>query len=93
MKLSKSARVIAEAFVPFLQVHPYANGNGHIARFITVALMQRAGFQSNDWTIHPRPAPDDMYREYLEDGDRGDYESLARRLARSCAASALAAAG
>ncbi|MFC5351466.1 MULTISPECIES: Fic family protein [Azospirillum] len=55
-KLYRSVRTVAALFVYFLEVHPYANGNGHMARFILIALLRRYGLFLSRWPIHPRPA-------------------------------------
>lgn len=39
----------------FLQVHPYANGNGHAARFVTWAILGRYNLWPGKWSIEPRP--------------------------------------
>lgn len=41
-----------------LRIHPYVNGNGHMARFAVWALLGRYGFwpNPNRWPIEPRPA-------------------------------------
>jgi fido (protein-threonine AMPylation protein) len=49
----------------FLQVHPFANGNGHIARFMIWALMGRHGLWPVRWTLEPRP-PDPPYIPLLQ---------------------------
>jgi fido (protein-threonine AMPylation protein) len=39
----------------FLRIHPYANGNGHIARFLIWAILGRYNFWPTKWPIEPRP--------------------------------------
>jgi hypothetical protein len=39
----------------FLTIHPYANGNGHIGRFIIWAVLGRYGHWLKRFPIHPRP--------------------------------------
>jgi Fic family protein len=46
--------IACQVFDLFLQVHPYANGNGHVARFIMWALLGRYGFWPVRWPIEPR---------------------------------------
>jgi len=43
-------------FELFLRIHPYANGNGHAARFCVVALLGRYNLWPKSWPIDPRPA-------------------------------------
>lgn len=40
----------------FLRIHPYANGNGHAARIIVIAMLGRYGYWPSNWTIEPRPS-------------------------------------
>jgi fido (protein-threonine AMPylation protein) len=54
-KLVSIVAVAAEIFSVFLLIHPYADGNGHAARFIVWTLLQRYGFRPVRWTIDPRP--------------------------------------
>ena len=49
-------RVACEAFVRFLTIHPYADGNGHVARSLLWILLRHFGFIPDKWTIDPRPA-------------------------------------
>ncbi|HUW40609.1 MAG TPA: Fic family protein [Rectinemataceae bacterium] len=52
----------ADAFFRFTTIHPYANGNGHIGRFIVWAFLLRFRFRPINWTIDPRPyTPSDIY--------------------------------
>jgi fido (protein-threonine AMPylation protein) len=62
-------------FDVFLQVHPYANGNGHAARFIMWAILGRYGFWPVRWTVEPRP-PDPPYTTLLLRHRAGDRKPL-----------------
>lgn len=42
-------------FQRFLTVHPYANGNGHAARFGVWAILLRFGYWPKRFPIEPRP--------------------------------------
>lgn len=53
-------KVAASVFVLFLTIHPYANGNGHVGRFIVWSVLGRFGYWPRSWTIEPRP-PDPPY--------------------------------
>lgn len=46
----------------FLQIHPYADGNGHCARWLIWALLGRYGYWPREWPVHPSPD-----RSYLSD--------------------------
>lgn len=39
----------------FLQIHPYADGNGHCARWIIWALLGRYGYWPKEFPVHPSP--------------------------------------
>lgn len=54
-KLVKIVKIACRFFEVFLRIHPYANGNGHIARFCLCTLLGRYGFWPTTWTIDPRP--------------------------------------
>jgi len=65
------------AFVEFLTVHPYANGNGHAGRFIVWSMLGRYGHWPRHWPVHPRPA-DPPYSQLIRrcrDGDTLPLES------------------
>ena len=54
-KLYGAVVLAARVFTEFLTVHPYANGNGHIARFLVWLVLGRYKYWPNAWTIEPRP--------------------------------------
>jgi fido (protein-threonine AMPylation protein) len=58
-RLRMAVAVAAEVFEKLLLVHPYANGNGHAARFVVWAILVRYGYFPFAWTIHPRPGHPD----------------------------------
>jgi Fic family protein len=49
-------KLACSAFVTFLTVHPYADGNGHTARALLWLLLFRFGYVPSGWTIEPRPS-------------------------------------
>lgn len=55
-KLYFAVRTAASLFQEFLTIHPYANGNGHVARFLVWLLLGRYGYWPETWTIEPQPA-------------------------------------
>lgn len=55
-KLYYTVVVACQVFELVLRIHPYANGNGHSARFIVWAILGRYGYWPRDWPIEPRPA-------------------------------------
>jgi len=49
-------RHLAGFLAEFFAIHPFLDGNGHVARILAVVLAQRLGLScSPGWTIHPRP--------------------------------------
>jgi fido (protein-threonine AMPylation protein) len=48
-KLARLVQVVAALFVYFLEIHPYGNGNGHIARFLLITLLCRYGIFPSRW--------------------------------------------
>lgn len=46
---------VCRVFELFLQIHPYANGNGHMARFMVWAILGRYGYWPSKWPVEPRP--------------------------------------
>jgi fido (protein-threonine AMPylation protein) len=59
----------------FLRVHPYANGNGHIARFGVWAILGRYGHWPEQWPVDPRP-PDPPYVELIVRYRNGEQAPL-----------------
>lgn len=47
-----STRILVE----FLRVHPYANGNGHMGRFIVFGLLARYGLWPKTWPLDSSPS-------------------------------------
>ena len=52
-------------FVRFLTIHPYVNGNGHVARFLLTGFLQRHGYGLKFFAIDPRP-PDPPYSDLIK---------------------------
>jgi len=74
-KLARLIEVAAAIFVYFLEVHPYANGNGHMGRFLLITLLGRQGIFPVRWPLHPRP-PDPPYSDLISRYRSGDRKSL-----------------
>jgi Fic family protein len=64
-------------FETFLRVHPFANGNGHAARFLIWAILGRYGYWPTNWPIEPRP-PDPPYTNLIMMHRNGNREPLER---------------
>lgn len=62
-------------FVEVLRVHPYANGNGHAARFIVLAILGRYGYWLKQFPLEPRPSAPD-YTECIKHYTNGDPKPL-----------------
>lgn len=69
------ARVATAIFVYFLEIHPYANGNGHMARAILLLLFARHEVYPKGWKIDPRPA-DPPYSNLISMYRNGDRDPL-----------------
>lgn len=54
-KLLYTVKFACSIFNAVLWVHPYANGNGHAARFIVWAILGRYGYWPTQFTVEPRP--------------------------------------
>lgn len=74
-KLLQVTDIIAGLFVYFLEIHPYANGNGHMARFICLALYGLFDIYPARWPVHPRPQ-DPPYSDAIKRYRRGDRQPL-----------------
>ena len=68
-------KLACEAFNIFLIVHPYINGNGHMARFIIWCFLAQFGVFPVKWSIEPSPAID-PYVVRVRQYRAGDKEPL-----------------
>ena len=62
-------------FEIFLRVHPYANGNGHVARFLIWSILGRYDYWPQQWPIEPRP-PDPPDSQLIVEYRNGNPEPL-----------------
>lgn len=62
-------------FVEFLRIHPYANGNGHIARFLIFIFLGRHGYWPKKWPLDERP-PDPPYSTLISEYRNGQKDPL-----------------
>ena len=77
-KLVRSIEIAVALFVYFLEIHPYANGNGHAARIVLIALLSCYGVRlSARWPIHPRPN-DPPYSDFIQKYRSGQRVPLVR---------------
>ena len=75
-KLVRLVELVAAIFVYWMEIHPYANGNGHTARFLMLALFARQQiFLNSKMTVHPRPS-DPNYISAIADHRMGKTQPL-----------------
>ncbi|HSP17640.1 MAG TPA: hypothetical protein VLV78_23045 [Thermoanaerobaculia bacterium] len=75
-KLRYIVALACHVFELSLRVHPYANGNGHAARFVVWSMFLRYGHWPRKWPIEPRP-PDPPYTDLItryRSGDKLPFE-------------------
>jgi len=78
-KLLYTVQVACRFFELLCRVHPYANGNGHAARFCLWAILARFGYFPSQWPIDPRP-PDPPYTQLLLAYRAGNHDLLERHV-------------
>jgi Fic family protein len=64
--LNLISKAVAMLMVLFLEIHPYANGNGHISRFLVWFSLIKLGRPPKRWSLHTRPPYDTEIRLYRE---------------------------
>ena len=79
-KLLYTVIAACRIFEFFLRIHPYANGNGHAARFCLAAIMWRYGYKLQSFPIEPRPDP--PYTLAITEYRSGPQELLERFVLR-----------
>jgi hypothetical protein len=57
------------------RIHPYKNGNGHMARFVIWSVCGRYGYWPKRWIVEPRP-PDPPYTQLIVEYRNGNPEPL-----------------
>jgi hypothetical protein len=72
--------LVSRVFELYLRVHPYANGNGHAARFVVWSLFGRYGHWPRRWPVEPRP-PDPPYTDCIIRYRNGEREPLEKFIA------------
>jgi Fic family protein len=76
-KIAIYVKYVAALFVYFLEIHPYANGNGHMARFILSCFLARYKLFLSRFKVHPRPQ-DPPYSVAIANYRRGRTQDLER---------------
>jgi len=61
--------------VEFLRVHPYANGNGHMGRWIVWLILAKFGYWPKKWPLDTSP-PYGRLIELHRDGDTLQLETF-----------------
>jgi fido (protein-threonine AMPylation protein) len=79
MKIVYLVKFATRVLVEFLRVHPYANGNGHMARFIIFAMLARYELWPKKWPLDDSP----NYHQHIYDYRRGDIAPLENFILRS----------
>ncbi len=74
-RMRAAAAVAAEVFQRFLTIHPYLNGNGHVARFCVWAILIKFGYWPWHFCIEPRPGLPN-YGEAIAQHRRGSPDAL-----------------
>lgn len=76
-KLKYLVAAACSLFSEFLIIHPFANGNGHIARIMLTWILARFGYWLSDFPIEPRPN-DPEYSDAIFKYQNGDFTPLER---------------
>lgn len=74
-KIARTVYIAVALFSYFLEIHPFANGNGHISRFLLLLALARYGIYPIRWPIHPRPQ-DPPYSMLIHQFQNGNREPL-----------------
>jgi Fic/DOC family len=78
-KIRRMSELIAALFAMFLEIHPYANGNGHAGRLIVTAIFARYGVYLRRFPVDPRPQ-DPPYSDLIREYQNGRTEGFIRFL-------------
>lgn len=54
-RMAITAQLVCHAFVSYLTIHPFANGNGHVARVLMFSVLSRFNYYPEHWSIEPQP--------------------------------------
>lgn len=75
-KVLRAIQLVAALFVYLLEIHPFANGNGHMARWLIICLLGRHDvYVKKDWPLHPRPT-EPAYSQAIIAYRNGDRSKL-----------------
>jgi fido (protein-threonine AMPylation protein) len=54
-RIAISVEIACRLVAEFLLIHPYVNGNGHVARFMLIGILARYGHWLKSFDLHPAP--------------------------------------
>ena len=74
-KLKYIVAAACSLFSEFLLIHPYANGNGHIARIMLTWILARYGYWLSEFPIEPRPN-EPAYTDAILRYQSGQFDAL-----------------
>lgn len=74
-KLYHVVTFACRVLVEFLRIHPYANGNGHMGRFIVWLILAKFGYWPKRWPLHQSPPYHHLLKIY-RDGDPTQLEGF-----------------
>ncbi len=74
-QFTHSIRLACNLFEVFLRIHPYINGNGHMARLIVWAVLGRYDRWPESWPVEPKP-PDPPYTSMITEYRKGNHGPL-----------------
>lgn len=74
-RLLFAVRMACKFFVEFLRVHPYANGNGHMSRFLIFGFLGTFNIWPKRWPLNDRP-PDPPYSQHIINYRNGYFDGL-----------------
>lgn len=77
-KLVTTVGLVCTVMVEFFTIHPYANGNGHIGRYITWALLAKFGHPPKRWEVNNTFGDKAIYSESIKLFRSGDRLPLVR---------------
>ena len=72
-KITYVVRFACKLFVEFLRIHPFANGNGHMARFFIFGFLSVFGIWPKKWPLDESPPG---YGALIQDYRDGNCEGL-----------------
>jgi len=75
LKVYYAISFACRVFVHFLTVHPFANGNGHMGRFIIWSILGRYQYWPRRWPVNDRP-PDPPYSDLIKKYRDGESDPL-----------------